>query len=84
MFVRLWQGQENFIEGTAGVRAVTIVEESKDTFLALLIVSSAVDLQLDEWKNQLIFLDAGAVGKATYVHYPAVSFVETRVIDGSI
>lgn len=84
MFIRLWQGQENFIEGTVGVRAVTVVEESKDTFLALLIVSSAVDLQLEEWKSRLIFLGAGAAGKVTYVHYPAVSTVETRVTDGSI
>lgn len=69
--------QENIIEGTAGVRAVTDVEESKDTFLTFLIVSSAVDLQLLGWENRLFFLGAGAVVKVTYVHYPAVSTVKT-------
>lgn len=66
------------------VRAVTVVEESKDTFLALLIVSSAGDFQLKEWKSRPVCLGAGAVGKVTYVHYPPISPVETWVIDDSV
>lgn len=71
--------QENPIEGAVGVRAVTCVEKLKDALLALLKVSSALNLQLMELKSLLIFLGAGAVLKVTNVHYPVVSMVKTRV-----
>lgn len=71
--------QENLIKGAVGVRAVTCVEELKDALLALLKVSSALNLQLLEFKYLLVFLGARAVSKVTNVHYPVVSMVKTRV-----
>lgn len=41
--------QEDTIEGTLGVRAVAGVEELKDALVALLVVSSALDLELIKW-----------------------------------
>lgn len=38
--------QEDAVEGTLGVRAVAVVEELEDALLALLVVSSALDLKL--------------------------------------
>lgn len=76
--------QENPIEGTVGVRAVTSVEEFKDAFMALLIVSSALDLKLIEWKSHLKFLGAGATVKFTYIHYYFISRVKAWVPEDSI
>lgn len=76
--------QENTIEGTVGVRAVTGVEEFKDALLALLKVSSALDFQRLEWKSRLKFPGAGAVVEFTYIYDPVVSMVKTWVPEDSI
>lgn len=82
MPVEWWQ--ENLIEGTVGVRAVTDVEEFKNAFLALLKASIALDLKLMEWKSHLKCPGAGAVTKVTYIHYCVVSMVKTRVPQDSV
>lgn len=76
--------QENPIEGTVGVRAGTGVEELKDALPALLIVSSALDLKLIEWKSPLKFLSAGATVEVTYIHYRLVSRVKAWVPEDSV
>ena len=79
--------QENPIEGTAGVRAVTGVKELKDASPALSIVSSATDFKFREWKkwkSRLKSPGAGSVIKVTHVHFPPVSRVKAWVTDGSI
>lgn len=70
-----WQ-QENPIEGTMGARAVIDTEELK--------APSPLDLQVLDWRHHLTFPGAGAVWKVTYVHYPVVSTVKTRVPEGSV
>lgn len=76
--------QENPIEGTVGVWAVTGVEEFKDASMALLIVSSALDLKLIEWKSHLKSLGAGATVKFTYIHYCFISRVKAWVLEDSV
>lgn len=63
---------------------MTEVEELKDAFLALLIISSTLDLKLIEWKSPLIFLGAGATVEVTYVHYCLVSRVKAWIPEGSV
>lgn len=80
--MRWWQ--ENPIEGTLGVRAVTGVEEFKDASLALPIVSSALDLKLTEWMNHCKSPGAGATVEVTYIHYCLISRVKAWVPEDSI
>lgn len=71
--------QENPIEGTLGVRAVTGVEELQDALMALLIVSNTLDFKLLEWKSHLKSLGAGGLVKVTYVHYLLISGMKAWV-----
>lgn len=78
-----WQ-QENPIEGAVGVSTVIGVDEFKDAFPASLNASNALDLQLTEWKNLVKFPGAGAVLQVTYIHYPVICTVKTRVSEGCV